>query len=103
MLFVISFTSVVVDRTSFKKTSEMAKIKSFDSQLLILKSTTLLQMIVEFCAVLSLSLCMVLISGPLSDQSLKKELKLFLRSYKDAQITALQCRVLIIYLSQSKP
>ena len=27
---VMSFTSVVVDRTSFRKTSEMARVKSFD-------------------------------------------------------------------------
>ena len=60
----------------------MAKVKSFNCQLLISKSTTLLQMSVNFYGVLSLFLCMVLISGPLPDQSLKKEFQLFLRSYK---------------------
>ena len=68
----MSFTSVVADRASFEKTSERGKVKSFDCQLLVLKSTTLLQMSIKFCAVLSLSLRMVLIPGPLLDQSLKK-------------------------------
>ena len=75
-MFVMSFTSVVVDRASFKKTSEMAKVKSFDCQLQISNSTTFLEMSVKFYVVLSLSLCMVLIlylfPGPLPDQSLKK-------------------------------
>ena len=75
-MFVMSFTSVVVDRASFKKTSDMAKVKSFGCQLQISKSTTVLQMSVKFHAVLSLSLCMVLIlylfPGPLLGQSLKK-------------------------------
>ena len=70
-MFVMSFISVVVDRGAFKKTFEMAKVESFDCQLQISKSTTLLQMSVKFYAVLSLSLCMVLIlylfPGPLLD------------------------------------
>ena len=75
-MFVMSFTSVVVDCASFKKTSEMAKVKLFDCQLQISKSTTLLEMSVKFYAVLSLSLCMVLIlylsPGSLLNQSLKR-------------------------------
>ena len=70
-MFVMSFSSVIVNRASFKKTFEMAKVESFDCQLQISKSSTLLQMSVKFCAVLSLSLCMVLIlyslPGPLLD------------------------------------
>ena len=57
----MSFTSVAVDRASFKKTSEMAKVIFFCCQLQISKSTTLLQITVEFYAVLFLSLCLVLI------------------------------------------
>ena len=57
----MSFNVVVVDRASFRKISEMAKVTSFDYQLLISKSTTLMQMGVKFYAVLSLSLCVVLI------------------------------------------
>ena len=102
MLFVMSFTSVIVDRASFKKTSEMAKVRSFDCQLLISKSTTLLQMSVKFYSVLFLSLCMILIPGPLLDQSLKKSSNFLSEAIKDAQITALQCRLLIIYFSQRK-
>ena len=60
-MFFMSFTSAVADRASFKNTSEMAKVISFNYQLQISKSTTLLQMTVKFYAVLSLSLCMVLI------------------------------------------
>ena len=98
---------VVVDRASFEKTFEMTKVKSFDCQLQISKSTTLLQMSVKFDAVLSLSLCMVLIlylfPGPLPDQSLKKAQIFFSEARKDVQITVLQCHVLIKYFSQRKP
>ena len=66
----------IVDCASFKKTFEMTKVKSFDCQLQILKSTILLQMSVKFYAVLSLSLCMVLtlylFPGSLLGQSLEK-------------------------------
>ena len=96
---VMSFTSVIVDRVSFQKISEIAKVKSFDCQLQISKSITLLQMSVKFYAVLSLSLCMVLIPGPLLDQSLNKSSNFLSEAIKDAQITVLQCRVLIIYFS----
>ena len=76
LMFVMSFTSVIVDRASFKKISEIAKVKSFNCQLQISKSTTLLQMSIKFYAVLSLSLCMVLIvylfPGHLLHQSLKR-------------------------------
>ena len=75
-MLVISFTSVVVDRACFIKISEMAKVKSFGCQLQISKSTTLPQMSVKYYAVLSVSLCMVLIlylfPGPLLGQSLKR-------------------------------
>ena len=85
----------------------MAKIKSFDCQLQISKSTTLLQMSVKFYAVLSLSFCMVLIlylfPGTLLDRSLKKSSNFFAEVMKDAQIIVLQCHVLIIYFSQRKP
>ena len=91
---VMFFISVVVDRASFEKTSEMANVKSFDCQLLESKSTTLLQMSVKFYAVLSLSLCIVLISGHLLDQSLKKSSNFFSEAIKDAQLTVLQCRIL---------
>ena len=47
-MFLMSFTSVAVDRASFGKTSEMVKVKSFDCQLQVLKSITLLQMSVRF-------------------------------------------------------
>ena len=43
-IFDMSLTSVLVDRTSFRKASEMARVKSFDCQLQISKSTALLQM-----------------------------------------------------------
>ena len=57
-MFVMSFTSVLVDCASFKKTSEMARVKSLDCQLEILKSTSLLQISVIFMQFfLSLSLC----------------------------------------------
>ena len=78
---------VVVMRASFKKTFETTKVKSFDCQLQI--STTLLQMSVKFYAVLSLSLCMVLIlylfPGPLLDQSLIKSSNFFSEAIKDDQ------------------
>ena len=101
----MSFTSVAVDRASFKKTSEVAKVKSFNCQIQTSRSTTLLQMSVKFYAVLSLSLCMVLIlclfPGPLLDQSLKKSSIFFSEAIKDAQITVLQCHVLIIYFHRA--
>ena len=76
-MFVMSFTSVVIDRASFKKTSEMVKVKSFDCQSQISKSTTLQEMSLKCYAVLSLYLCMVLIlylfPGPLPDQNFFSE------------------------------
>ena len=66
-----------------------------------------MEMSVKFYAVLSLSLFMVLIPylfpGPLLDQSLKKSSSVFSEAIKDAQITVLQCHVLIIYFSHRKP
>ena len=82
---------------SFKNTSEMAKVKSFDCQLQISKSTTLLQMNVKLYAVLLLFL---FVSRPFARSKSKKELKLFSKATKDAQITVLQCHVLIIYFLQ---
>ena len=86
--------SVVVDCASFKTTPEMTEVKNFDCQLQISKSATPLHMSVKFYAVLSLSLCMVLIlysfAGPLPDQSLKKSSNFFFKSIKDTQITVLQ-------------
>ena len=84
------YTSVVVDRASFKKTLEMAKVKSFDCQLQISKSTTLLQMSVNFYAVLSLSLCIVptlhSFPGPLLDQSPNKSSNFFPKLQKTPKL-----------------
>ena len=64
--------SVIVGHASFKKISEMTKVKSFGYQLQISKWTTLLEMSVKFYAVLSLFSCMVLVLylfiGPLLGQ-----------------------------------
>ena len=84
-MFVMSFTSVVVDRASFKKTSEMAKVKSFDCQLQISKSTTLLQISVKFMhfyLYFVYGAGCLFVSRPFARPESQKELKLFLRSYK---------------------
>ena len=88
MLYVMCFTSAVVDRACFKKTSEMTKIKNFDCQLLcspianfeIDHSAT--DMNVKFYAGLSL-LQYGAYSRPFARPiKFKKDLKLFLGSCK---------------------
>ena len=73
----MSFTSFVVGRDCFRKTSEMARVKSFDCQF----ENFEMEMSAMSYAVLSLSLCMMwilyLFPGPLLYQSLKKSLKFF--------------------------
>ena len=85
------FTSVVADRACFRKTSEMAGVKSWVS-----RRNFEMETISRFYAVLSLSLCMLsilyFVSRPFVIPKFKKEVKLFL-----------QCHFLVIYFSQRKP
>ena len=96
-MFVLSFTSAVVDRASFKKTSEMAKVKSFSCQLQISKSTTARNQCNVLCSFISIFVHgagSLFVSRPFARP--EKSSNIFSEAIKDAQTTVLQCHVLII-------
>ena len=104
-MFVMSFTSVVVDRAPFKKTSEMAKVDEFRLPIANFEidhsARNECKVLCSFISIFVYGAGSLFVSRPFAKP--KKSSNVFSQAIKDAQTTFLQCHVLIICFSQRKP